>query len=83
MGPAASGARIIGYRKRGQPRKAQTLVVNVRIRADVYDAYCRAALKSRQPVRSVLRHVLTLHAPASAGILVAQKTKTRRTSPTL
>lgn len=56
-------ARVIGYRKRGRPRKVQTTVVQIRIGTDVYDAYCRAALKSRQPLRSVLRRVLTIHAP--------------------
>lgn len=57
-------APVIGYRKRGRPRKAQTMVIKVRLGVDVYDAYCRVALKSRQPVRSVLRHVLTIHAPS-------------------
>jgi hypothetical protein len=48
---------------RGRPRSARTLVINVRLTEDVYDAYCRSALRSRVPVRQVLRRVLSRYAP--------------------
>lgn len=49
--------------KRGRPRRPETSVVVVRIRADVYDAYCRKALALDQPVRDLVRRAVTLHAP--------------------
>jgi len=43
------------------------MVINVRIPIAVYDRYCAVALRTRPgpiAVRSVLRHILTLHAPS-------------------
>lgn len=49
--------------KGGRPRKAHTLVINVRVPDHVYDAYCRAALRVDEDVREVMRTVLTYYAP--------------------
>jgi hypothetical protein len=49
-------------RPRGRPKGSgarDTLVVNVRIPIAVYDAYCRYAIRSSQPVRTVIREFLT------------------------
>jgi hypothetical protein len=54
-------------KKRGRKRKIGTLVINVRIPIDVYDRYCIVAQRTRPgpiSVRSVLRHIITLHAPS-------------------
>lgn len=48
---------------RGRPRKEPTLVLNFRIPISVYDAYIRYALRHRLPVRSIVRHIVTLHRP--------------------
>jgi hypothetical protein len=53
-------------RRRGRPKGSgarDTLTVNVRIPIAVYDAYCRYAHRSNQPVRSVIREVLTKGRP--------------------
>jgi hypothetical protein len=63
--PAVSTADAgVAPKKRGRPRKRATMVVNVRIPVDVYDAYCRCAHHHDAYVRSILRHILTLHAPS-------------------
>lgn len=62
--PSRSAGPILPLRKRGRPKKAPTVQVQVRMVATAYDAYCRTALSARVPVRTVLRHVLELHAPA-------------------
>jgi hypothetical protein len=41
----------------------KTIVVSVRISAAAYDRYCQTALKARVQVRTVLQHILTMHAP--------------------
>lgn len=47
----------------GRPRKRNTLVVSVRLPDDVYDAYCRGAIRSEEEVRTIIRRVLTQYAP--------------------
>lgn len=49
--------------KGGRPRKPQTSVVNVRIPDHIYDAYCKASLRTDIDVRSIMRQVLTFYAP--------------------
>lgn len=56
---AADPARKVG----GAPHKPKTLVVQVRMTEETYDAYCVAAIRSREKVRTVLRRILTEHAP--------------------
>jgi hypothetical protein len=61
----APARRLASAQKRGRPRLNRTLVVNVRLTIATYDAYCRCAVQSGQDVRTILRHVLTLHAPSA------------------
>lgn len=53
--------------KGGRPRRERTIVVNVRLPISVYDAYCRAAYHAEEPVRTLLRQVLTQYMPAAAA----------------
>jgi hypothetical protein len=41
------------------------MVIAVRIPTDVYDAYCKTSNESDVPIRSIMRHILTAHAPWS------------------
>lgn len=60
--------RTVAKRKRGRPRKPYAMVrLNVCLSPRTYDAYCRAALRSGQPLAALLRHVLAKHAPTEAG----------------
>lgn len=55
-------------RKPGRPRgstKPHTSVVNVRIPDYIYDAYCKASLRTDIDVRAIMRQVLTFYAPKS------------------
>lgn len=50
-------------RRRGRPRRQHDrLQVTIDIPPDVFDAYYRIARTTRQPLRKVLREVLTKHA---------------------
>lgn len=49
--------------QKGRLRREATLIVSVRLPASVYDRYCQQANHSGYSVRSVLRRVLTKHAP--------------------
>lgn len=48
---------------RGRRPKEPTTVLNLRISNSIYDRYICCARRSRIPVRTLLRHVLTQHAP--------------------
>ncbi len=50
-------------RARGRPHTPPTIVVSVRLPAEIYDGYCRCARRARLPVRAVLRQVLTFYVP--------------------
>lgn len=51
---------------RGRRPKEPTTVLNLRISNSIYDRYICCARRSRIPVRTLLRRVLTLHAPPPA-----------------
>ena len=50
-------------RTRGRPHTPPTIVVSVRLPAEIYDGYCRCARRAKLPVRAVLRQILTFYAP--------------------
>lgn len=52
--------------KGGRPKgstKPHTSVVNVRIPDHIYDAYCKAAIRTDIDVRKIMRQILTFYAP--------------------
>ncbi len=49
--------------RKGRLRREPTLVVSVRVAVSTYDRYCEEARHSGHHVRTVLRRVLTRHAP--------------------
>jgi len=55
----------IAKRKPGRPRKERTRVVTVRISERVYAAYKSQAAEWLEEVGTVLRGVITAHAPKS------------------
>lgn len=63
--PSTGEGGVPPKRKRGRKKLEGTLIINVRLPISIYDIYCRVALRMRPgtKVRTVLRHVLTIHAP--------------------
>jgi len=49
--------------RKGRLRREPTIVVSVRMTESVYDRYCEDARLGGHHVRTVLRRVLTRHAP--------------------
>jgi hypothetical protein len=60
---SASPSSTTDRSKGGRPKKAQTSVVNVRIPDNIYDAYCKASVRTDIDVRTIMRQVLTFYAP--------------------
>lgn len=65
--PLAERKQLGGKRDgAGRPKgstKRHTSVVNVRIPDHIYDAYCKASLRTDIDVRAIMRQVLTFYAP--------------------
>lgn len=49
--------------KGGRPGDPNTLVISVRLPEHVYDAYIKTARRHDVDVRTVMRRILTVHAP--------------------
>jgi hypothetical protein len=56
---AVTDARLAGRERKPKPEPVLVLLP-----MDVYDRYCRVALRAKIPLRSVLRDLLILHAPS-------------------
>jgi hypothetical protein len=55
--------QLRGRRKRGRPKKVDTMVTSVRVPQAIYDRYCSLSRHTEKDVRAIMREVLTLHAP--------------------